>query len=166
MNLYAVGSFGVAGDESMTIRESPRPRTKLLERGVNFVGKISRVSKSDFNRVLGETRMLEANKAIAFAVLVDGKAQSAVAEETGQSRSNIQRIVEQARGYLEAAMQDGSSAWIRTDVDMPKSMVDAWANLSTELAKCKSQKVSQPIIEGILSAIERGSKTLKSGKKG
>jgi hypothetical protein len=130
------------------------------------VSKISRVSKADFNRVLGETRMLEANKEIAFAVLVDGKAQSEVAEATGQSRSNVQRIVEQARGYLEAAMQDDSSAWIRTNVEMPKSVVDAWAELCSELVKCKAPKVSQAIIGRILGAIEQSTKTLKSGKRG
>jgi hypothetical protein len=130
------------------------------------VGKISRVSKSDFQRVVGETRMLEANKHIAFEVLVEGKAQSVVAEETGQSRSNIQRIVEQARGYLEAAMQDDSSAWVRTDVEMPKSVVDAWAELRSELVKCKSPKASQAIIGRILGAIELGSKALKSAKRG
>jgi DNA-binding transcriptional regulator LsrR (DeoR family) len=130
------------------------------------VGKISRVSKQDFNRVLGQTRMLAANQQIAYAVLVDGKTQAEVAEATGQSRSNIQRIVEQARGYVELSMADDGSTWVRVDVDMPKSLVEAWAVLSGELMKCKAPKVSQAIIGRVLNAIDHGTKTLKATKRG
>jgi DNA-binding transcriptional regulator LsrR (DeoR family) len=129
------------------------------------VGKISRVSKQDFNRVLGQTRMLAANQQIAYAVLVDGKTQAEVAEDTGQSRSSIQRIVEHARGYIELSMADDGSTWVRVDVDMSKSLVEAWAVLSGELMRYKAPKVSQAIIGRVLNAIDHGTKTLKATKR-
>lgn len=83
--------------------------------------KLERLSRDEFDRLAALTRLPENSKAMAAAVLVDGRVQVDVATEWGVQKQLVSRIVASInRVYM--ASTTASDGVVRLSLELPESL--------------------------------------------
>ena len=83
--------------------------------------KLERLSRDEFDRLAALTRLPENSKAMAAAVLVDGRVQVDVAAEWGVQKQLVSRIVASInRVYM--ASTTASDGVVRLSLELPESL--------------------------------------------
>lgn len=130
--------------------------------------KIERLSREEFDRLAGLTRLPAKAKAMAAAVLVEGRTQVEVSEAWSVPKQSVNRNVaainrvynESAattidRVYKNAAVADG--AMVRTSFELPMSLAVELGILAEAIQNCKDSALVDGAVTkaraGIRSAI-------------
>lgn len=114
--------------------------------------KLVRLSPQDFSRLAEQTRLGEEARAMARAVLVDGRIQADVANDYGMTKQRvglavgaINRVYEQSTGK--------SMAWVSIVMDLPDCLAHELAGMVESLQACPDEKKRQKALSVVSHSI-------------
>ena len=121
--------------------------------------RIRRLAPHTFDLVAADTRLCAQARAMARAVLVDGRAQADVATEYGMSRQRVNLAVAAIeRAYVKLAAPGESS--IRFELELPEALALELGALAEALAQCPDAERRGAAVDKVLAAARSGRKRL------
>ncbi|HCY63670.1 MAG TPA: hypothetical protein DHV59_12755 [Oxalobacteraceae bacterium] len=114
--------------------------------------KLVRLSPQDFSRLAEQTKLGEAARAMARAVLVDGRTQTEVASDYGMTKQRVGLAVGAIHRVYEQS--DGKSmAWVSVALDLPDFLSHQLADLMESLKTCEDEKKRQKALSVVSHSI-------------
>lgn len=114
--------------------------------------KLKRLASQDFDRLALRTRLGDRARAMARAVLVDGRAQAEVAAENGVTKQRVNIAVAAIeRAYLEAAAP--GTGWINVELKLPEALALELANLMEAIEAASNQELRDKAVSSVLRAL-------------
>lgn len=116
--------------------------------------KLKRLSPSDFDRIVETTRLKGGTRQLAYSVLVDGRKQSEVAQETGYTKQRISlaiAVVEKA--YFSDENPGGGV--VEVALDLPHTLAFAVSDLSEALMTCSDPAFRSNVIADLIATVKK-----------
>lgn len=114
--------------------------------------KLIRLSPEDFSRLAEQTKLGEAARAMARAVLVDGRSQVDVANDYGMTKQRIGLAVGAINRVYEQSTAK-STAWVSVAIDLPDYLAHELADLIESLRTCPDEKKRQKALSVVSQSI-------------
>lgn len=121
--------------------------------------RLKRLTPQAFDSAAADTRMGDHARAMARAVLVDGRAQVDVATEYGMTKQRVSGAVATIERAYKKVTTPGVSA-IRVELDLPETLALELGALAEALAQCSDHELQESVIEKVLAASKSGRKRL------
>jgi hypothetical protein len=124
--------------------------------------KLQRLTLEEFDRLVSSTRMQEATRAMARAVLVDGRSQAEVANELGMTRQRVNLAVAAIeRVYAATAGAGDGNVMVRVSLDLPEGLAVEMGTFVDALSKCSDPDLANEAIDKAVAGVRSATKRLK-----
>lgn len=124
--------------------------------------KLQRLTLEEFDRLASSTRMQEATRAMARAVLVDGRSQAEVANELGMTRQRVNLAVATIeRVYVATAGAGDGNVMVRVSLDLPEGLAVEMGAFVDALSNCSDPDLANAAINMAVAGVRGATKRLK-----
>lgn len=122
--------------------------------------KLTRLTSAEFDRIVGKSRMNEQTKAMARAVLVDGRPKADVAAENGLSKQRMTLVMRSVhRAYQKTTMP--ANSWISMEIELPEGLAIELAEVTDKLKNITDETQCAKAISNLVQALRTARNNLR-----
>lgn len=131
--------------------ELSRAKVALLRNDATM--KLTRLTPDDFDRLAAMTKLGDRARAMARAVLVDGRPQADVATEYGMTKQRVNLAVGAVkRAYGKAAAP--GTGWVSLELELPESLALALGGFIDALRACPEDQAQAKALAQAVRSLE------------
>lgn len=122
--------------------------------------KLTRLTSAEFDRIVGKSRMNEQTKAMARAVLVDGRPKADVAAENGLSKQRMTLVMRSVhRAYQKTTMP--ANSWISMEIELPEGLAIELDEVTDKLKNITDETQCAKAISALVQALRTARNNLR-----